>query len=79
MNLRNTIITFVLSAAAISCVKNEVVPSNVDSTVKFAGKSIEIAKSGETKIVGIKASGDWTLFSDSEWVKVTPESGTKAT
>lgn len=79
MNLRNTIITFVLSAAAISCVKNEVVPSNVDSTVKFAEKSIEIAKSGETKIVGIKASGDWTLFSDSEWVKVTPESGTKAT
>lgn len=79
MKLRNRIIIFALSAAALSCVKNEVVPSNVDSTVKFAEKSIEVAKSGETKIVGIRASGDWSLFCDCEWVKVSPESGTKAT
>lgn len=70
--------------ALVSCVTNELVPSQSAPAVAFVTKNagdaqVEISRRGETKQVSIKATCDWTLTTDSDWVKISPMSGTEAT
>ena len=68
-----------LSLGFASCVQNEFVPEPAQKTVAFAKKSVKLAKTGESAIIGIKANTDWTVSTPTSWIKLSPAEGTPAT
>lgn len=78
-NIKAIIMAALAALALSSCVKNEIVPDFTQKSVAFAKEKINVSKQGETQVVAITATTDWTLSVDQEWVKLAPMSGTSAT
>lgn len=84
MNLKNIILTAFSVFALASCVTNEKLPVQTLPQALFEAKGggdakVEIARGGETRLVGLNATCDWTVSCESDWVKISPMSGTSAT
>jgi hypothetical protein len=79
MKIKSLLLTLAAAASFASCVNNEVVPSQAAPAAAFESKSLSISKTGETKLVNLAVSCDWTVSTDEDWVKLSPLSGTSST
>lgn len=79
MKFKSIILAFLLAAGLVSCVKNEIVPSQLLGKAQFGKESVKLANSGETVSIAVTANCDWTISTETSWIKLSPLSGTAAT
>lgn len=79
MKFKGILLTSLLALGLVSCVKNEVVPSQLIGNAQFGKESVKLANAGETMSIAVKANCDWTISTETSWIKLSPLTGTEAT
>ena len=58
MKFKGILLTSLLALGLVSCVKNEVVPSQLIGNAQFGKESVKLANAGETMSIAVKANCD---------------------